>query len=258
MSEIIPTHNCAKLYLPVPSVCHVSLQSDHEFKISDTELGQPIRLKSDPCEEITLTDSDLTDTVHNKEPTYYGEAEIDSEIIDTSGIDLPTVIYKDAAEAIDLKEYSPELRAFIKDIFIDRYPHVVALHALDAGNLSLTLGFTQLRLREGEKLPRSKRIFHVSPTDQRHLDDLCEFLIKFGYIMRSPISPNGCHLYGMSAYLVPRAKTNCLGRLIIDYSPVNQLIQSPSSVIPEINATIQFLQGKALYTSLDLKYAYVS
>jgi len=76
--------------------------------------------------------------------------------------------------------------------------------------------------------------------------------------MRSPISPNGCHLYGMSAYLVPRAKTNCLGRLIIDYSPVNQLIQSPSSVIPEINATIQFLQGKALYTSLDLKYAYLS
>ncbi len=61
----------------------------------------------------------------------------------------------------------------------------------------------------------------------------------------------------MSAYLVPRAKPNCLGRLIIDYSPVNQLIQSPSAVIPEIEATLQFLQGKALFTSLDLRYAYL-
>jgi hypothetical protein len=36
------------------------------------------------------------------------------------------------------------------------------------------------------------------------------------------------------------------------------LIQSPSSVIPEISATLQFLQGKALYTSLDLRYAYLA
>ena len=75
--------------------------------------------------------------------------------------------------------------------------------------------------------------------------------------MRAPVSPNGCHLYGMSAYLIPRSKPNCLGRLIVDYSPVNQLIQSPSSVIPEISATLQFLQGKALYTSLDLRYVYL-
>jgi len=61
----------------------------------------------------------------------------------------------------------------------------------------------------------------------------------------------------MSAYLVPRAKPNCLGHLIIDYSPVNQLIQSPCTVIPEIEATLQFLQGKAMYSSLDLRHAYL-
>ncbi len=205
-----------------------------------------------------LSDLDYANTLGSKEPTFSGEATFEPEIIEPNGIDLPTIIYKDASEAIDLTLYSEELRPYIKEIFIDKYPQVVALHALDAGNLSLTLGFTQLRLREGEQLPRSKRIFHISQTDQRHLDDLCDFLIRFGYIMRSPMTPNGCHLYGMSAYLVPRSKANCLGRLIIDYSPVNQLIQSPSSVIPEINATIQFLQGKALYTSLDLKYAYLS
>ncbi len=71
-------------------------------------------------------------------------------------------------------------------------------------NLSLTLGYTQLRLREGETLPRSRRIFHISPNDTRHLDDICDLLIKFGFIKKSDLAPNGNHLYGMSAYLVPR------------------------------------------------------
>ncbi len=62
----------------------------------------------------------------------------------------------------------------------------------------------------------------------------------------------------MSSYLIPRAKPNTLGRLIVDYSPINPLIESPASVIPEIGATLQFLQGKALYSSLDLRQAYLA
>ena len=235
--EILMAKATAQIQLPLKTVNFISQAQTHETQVSDL---------------------DFADTIMDKEPTYFGEAEIKPEIIEPSGLDLPTIIYKTAAEAIDLLAYNDEVRPFIEDIFINKYPEVVALHSLDAGNLSLTLGCTQLRLREGEILPRSKRIFHVSPSDQRHLDDICDLLIKFGYIMRSPISPNGCHLYGMSAYLVPRSKPNCLGRLIVDFSPVNQLIQSPSAVIPEISATLQFLQGKALYTSLDLKYAYLS
>jgi hypothetical protein len=203
--EVLAAKSTAKIDVPTITVHQVTLSQDPTYKISDLNFA---------------------DTIMDKEPSYFGEAEIKPEIIEPNGLDLPTIIYKSAAEAIDLNLYTEEVRPFIKDIFIDKYPQVVALHSLDAGNLSLTLGFTQLRLREGENLPRSKRIFHVSPTDQRHLDDLCDFLIKFGYIMRSPMSPNGCHLFGMSAYLVPRSKANCLGRLIIDYSPVNQLIQS--------------------------------
>jgi hypothetical protein len=72
------------------------------------------------------------------------------------------------------------------------------------------------------------------------------------------VTPSGHHLYGMSSYLIPRAKPNTLGRLIVDYSPINPLIESPASVIPEIGATLQFLQGKALYSSLDLRQAYLA
>jgi len=207
--------------------------------------------------DIKISDFDYADIIKDKEPVYGGEAVIDSEIIEAKGLELPTMVYETALDAVSLHSFSEEIRPFIKEIFVDKYPEVVSLHSLDAGNLSLTLGYTQLRLREGETLPRSRRIFHISPNDTRHLEDICDLLIKFGFIKKADLSPNGCHLYGMSAYLVPRAKPNCLGRLIIDYSPVNQLIQSPSAVIPEIEATLQFLQGKALFTSLDLRYAYL-
>ena len=83
------------------------------------------------------------------------------------------------------------------------------------------------------------------------------FLIKYGYIRRAPVQPNGCHLFGLSAYLVPRAKPGTLGRLIVDFSPINPLIESPSSIIPEISTTLQTLQGKAMFTSLDLRYAFM-
>ena len=55
---------------------------------------------------------------------------------------FPTIIYKNAIEAYKLSSYSEEVRPFIKDIFIEKYPDVVALHTLDAVKLSLTLGFT--------------------------------------------------------------------------------------------------------------------
>ena len=129
--------------------------------------------------DIQISDLDTADIIMDKEPNYDGEANIDSEIIEAKGLELPTLIYETAAEAVSLHSFSEEIRPFIKDIFVDKYPEVVSLHSLDAGNLSLTLGYTQLRLREGETLPRSRRIFHISPNDTRHLDDICELLIKF-------------------------------------------------------------------------------
>ena len=85
--------------------------------------------------ETQVSDLDFADTIMDKEPTYFGEAEIKPEIIEPSGLDLPTIIYKTAAEAIDLLAYNDEIRPFIEDIFINKYPEVVALHSLDAGNL---------------------------------------------------------------------------------------------------------------------------
>jgi len=135
---------------------------------------------------IQVSDLDYADAIFASEPEYTGVATMHSDIIDPAGYELPTIIFDNATEAVQLHKLPVHIQPFIKHIFIDTYPQVVSLHGLDAGNLSLTLGYTQLRLREGELLPRAKRIFHVSPSDSRHLDDIINLLIKFGFVMRSP------------------------------------------------------------------------
>ena len=240
--EVLCTSAKEDINLPLLTISKVSFKQN---RINETE-------------DEKIIDFDPQNTIMRGEPDYTGEVEITEDLIDPKGIELPTQVFANAAEAINLENYNEEIRPYIKKIFIDKYPEVVALHAIDAGDLSLTLGLTQIRLRPGEVLPRCKRIFHMSPTDTRHLSDICDLLIKFGYLIKTPMSADGTHLYGMASYLVTRAKPGTLGRLVVDYSPINSLIQSPPNIIPDINNTLQFLSGKALYTSLDLKQAYLS
>ena len=254
LKELIRKYPLGREIIPTAIQANIQVETLTVHKISYSEYPR----NKDTLHHGGVIEFSNEDTIMINEPTYVGEADIKPEIIEPRGLDLPTTVYKSAHEAIDLQAYPPEIRPHIKDIFLDKYPQVVALHALDAGDLSKTLGYTQIRLRPGELLPKCKRIFHMSPSDTRHLEDICELLVKFGYLMRTPMAPNNCHMYGMASYLVPRAKENCLGRLIVDFSPINPLLQSPPSVIPEVTATLQFLQGKALFTSLDLKYAYMS
>ena len=132
------------------------------------------------------------------------------------------------------------------------------LHSLDAGSVALTLVVTQKCLREGETQHRSRRIVHILPTDKRHLEDIFEWLIRFGFIKESDLSPNRCHENSMSIQLCSfQGQAQLSRKLIIDHSPVGRLLQSPSAVILEIEATLQFWQANLLVTHLDFHYTYL-
>jgi hypothetical protein len=171
--------------------------------------------------DVRLLDLDPKNTIIKGEPTYSGEVNITKELINPEGLELPTQVFANADKTIDLNNYNDEIRPFIKDWFINKYPEVVALHAIDAGDLSLTLGLMQIRLKPGEVLPRCKCIFHMTPADNRHINNIFNLLIIFGYLIKAPIWPDRNHLYSMASYLVVRAKPGTLGRLIVDYSPIN-------------------------------------
>jgi len=228
---------------------------------SDTPVHTPIyniyNIILQPKDPPASADEEYQDAAGATQVTYTGKAEINNSIIE-GGLELPTEIYKTPEEAIHLESFEPEIQPYIKTIFLDRYPQVVALHSLDSGDVSKTLGYTTLRLIPGEQLPRHRRIYQLSPQDSRYLEELLESFIRFNYVRRAPVDSTNIHLYGMSTYMVPRKKMSDIARLVIDFSPLTSIIQSPPSIVPDISASLQSLQGKALFTSMDLKYAYLA
>ena len=65
--------------------------------------------------------------------------------------------------------------------------------------------------------------------------------MQFNYVRRAPIESTDIHLYGMSTYIVPRKKLTDIARLVIDFSPLTSIIQSPPSVVTDITASLQQL-----------------
>ena len=222
------------------------------YSVGNSNLNQ-----TDQSDQDIETVNNFKEIAGSSKVTYTGTAEIGPQVTE-GGLELPTRIYNSAAEALQLDSFEPEIRPYIKRIFLDKYPGVVALHSLDSGDVSKTLGYTTLRLIPGEQLPRHRRIYHLSPSDSRYLDELLEQFIRFNYVRRAPIDSTNLHLYGMSTYLVPRKKETDIARLVIDFSPLTTIIQSPPSVVPDISASLQQLQGKSLFSVMDLKYAYLA
>jgi hypothetical protein len=66
----------------------------------------------------------------------------------------------------------------------------------------------------------------------------------------------------MSTYLVPKKnkkkkkKLTDIARLVIDFSPLTSIIQSPTPIVADISASLQNLQ-KALFSAMNLRYAYL-
>ena len=94
--EILMAKSTAKIQVPTIVVHQVTMSQDPSYQISDL---------------------DFADTIMNKEPTYFGEAEIKPEIIEPNGLDVPTIIYKNATEAIELSSYSDKVRPFYQGHF---------------------------------------------------------------------------------------------------------------------------------------------
>ena len=62
-----------------------------------------------------MIDFDPKNTIMKGEPTYSGKVEITGDLIDLNGIEIPTLVFKNAAEAIDLNSYNEEICLFIKE-----------------------------------------------------------------------------------------------------------------------------------------------
>ena len=178
---------------------------------------------------------------------------------DVGGFEIPKPGYEKIAPAdvINLSDYPEEIQPYIKDIFLDSFPSVVSTHSLDVGNLSSLLGYYKLKLKKGAKLPRYSKLYYLSPADNRQMKDILDFLEKQDIITRSPQGGDETKLC-CSAYLIARKDPQAVGRVIVDYRPLNRITDYEAPVIPTTVDILAKLKGHSYFSSVDITGAYNS
>ena len=83
----------------------------------------------------------------------------------------------------------------------------------------------------------------MTAEQQKYLGELLSFFEKYGFI--TPVPENDLYSnYGVPSFLIQRQ--NNYARLIIDYSYTNQLFQDIPQTMPEMETSLEFLDGFGL------------
>ena len=192
------------------------------------------------------------------EPDFEDKKDLDPDIALPRGHTIHDDFKKRPEDIVDLSKYDSVQRPYIEDIFLKSYPSVLARGALDAGDLSKTLGFYHLQLKDGQVLPKFKKVFFLNPEETQHLKDILSFLLKNNVITKAATSGDPADLYGSPAYLIAKRSRDSSARLIVDYRNLNSLIKAEPSIIPDIPSTLHSMRNSAMFSSSDLSCAYYS
>ena len=184
--------------------------------------------------------------------------EIPEGYLKPSGYEIPDNLQPSVSELLQLERFDERHRPYLEDIFINKYPTVVALHSYDIGKISETLGYYTIKLKDNETLPTFRKVYFLNSQDSQQMLDITNFLIKFDIIERCSHRDKISHLMASPGYLVERSNKLASPRLVIDYTLINQVIKTTPPTIPSITAVLQSLRNKAIFSSIDLTSAYYS
>ena len=179
-------------------------------------------------------------------------------INEPSGYSLPTDEYIKPEDLVVLTDYPPEVRHYIKDIFIDSYPAIISTHSTDRGNMSKYLGNYCIKLKPGQILPQHKKLYYLSNLEKLQMQSILEFLLKNGTIERANTEGDSYNNYASPAYLIPKADKNACPRLIVNFSQLNPCLQAEPALLPTAESLIHKLRDKYLFSSSDMANAFHS
>ena len=242
------------------SVSSYLLKTPFESKVFTTSTKSDM-LDNNPTQDQTLnTFGKKLNSLQAIQPTRTPSPplEMPDDLLKPSGYEIPCNLISTVSDIINMDTIDPLHRPFIKDIFIDKYPTTIALHQFDIGQISKTLGYYKIELKDGETLPLFRRIYYMNSHDAQQLKDITDFLIKYKIITKTTHQDKVSHLYGSAGYLVPRSNKHSSARLVIDYSLTNQVIKTSPPTIPSITSVLQSLRGCQLFSTTDLTSAYYS
>ena len=241
-----------------------------------TNSGQEIKQRSEILEKLNIENptlsgeekTEIKNQLQNKtcdpnsstgDSNHYQElSEIPPDIILPRGYSKPNELNTTVQDVVKLEDFEEIHRPYIKDIFIDKFPSLISLHAYDIGDLSASLGLYNIKLKKGEVLPRFRKIYYLSQEMRMHMQTILDYLIKYKIISRAPQDDNGQHLVGSPCYLVGKHDKSQSYRMVVDFKVINSVISNPIPIIPDITSVLHSLQNQALFTLVDLSSAYYS
>ncbi len=179
-------------------------------------------------------------------------------INEPSGYSVPTDEYIKPEDLVVLTDYPPEIRHYIKDIFLDSYPSIISTHSTDRGNMSKYLGNYCIKLKPGQILPQHKKLYYLSNLEKLQMQSILEFLLKNGTIERANLEGDSYNNYASPAYLIPKADKNACPRLIVNFSQLNPCLLAEPALLPTAESLIHSLRDKYLFTSSDMANAFHS
>ena len=214
--------------------------------VSLTDERYPVKIENENSLEDFENDDTLDLSMGRKKDYDLPGFELQKQ-----GIELMT-----AKDVVKLENYAPDIRENVKSIFVEKYPDIVSLNAFDFGDISKNLGFYTIKLRPGVTLPKYTKTYMLTPQDSRHMRDILEFLEAKDIIGKSP--QTGADIFACASYLISRKDKSKPSRIIIDFVPLNKLVQREIAILPTSNSIINELRDMAFFSCTDLSGAYNS
>ncbi len=175
------------------------------------------------------------------------------------GIDIPETLLATAKDIVLPENFDPQIWPYVQDIFINKYPQVVSLHSLDRGNISQTVGFYTIKLRNNVTLPKFKKIYYENSANSTLLKEVLEFLCKTNVISKASVEGGDLPSFSSPCFLVPRKdKRNQSARLVVDFRAINECIAIEPCAISNFDMLLNSMRDAVIFTTLDLKSAFQS
>ena len=184
--------------------------------------------------------------------------EITPEDLTPTGFSIPTNYFESVEDVILEENYSKQIWPYVKNIFIQKFPHLISLHSLDAGKISDTLGFYKIKLKPNVTLPKTRKCYFHAPLEVKQLREILKVLTKLDIISKASTSGSELSMFASPCFLIAKANKNATARMVINYKLLNELITIEPPILPTLESILQQLRNCSLYSTIDLKNAFNS
>ena len=186
----------------------------------------------------------------------YGTINEDEDIFEAKGYELPPITNISVNDIVNLQNFPEVHQPYINNIFLESYPDVISLNALDLGDISKTIGSYTIRVKSGQRIPKYKKTYFSASNE--YFKSLLDFMEKKGIIVRAPSTGDSLDTYVCAGFVVKRSDPSKPGRLVVDFSHLNQILSSSFQSIPNMKHQISKLRNRVLYSKTDISGAFNS